>query len=100
MVLPMRVHRVHGNAKIAATTGRVAFERGPVVYCFEGADQALDGLTLAAPIHASTRREPELLGGVTALKIEAAGGVTLTGIPYYAWDNRGLTPMAVWMPEK
>jgi DUF1680 family protein len=98
--LPMRVHLVRGNEKIASTAGQVAFERGPVVYCFEGADQPIAGITLTAPIHASTQAEPRFLGGVTKLKIEAAGGVALTAIPYYAWDNRGLTPMTVWLPEQ
>ena len=98
--LPMRVQPVHGNAQIASTAGQVAFERGPVVYCFEGVDQPIAGLTLAAPIQASTQVEPKLLGGVTKLKIKAASGVALTAIPYYAWDNRGLTPMTVWLPEK
>lgn len=91
--LNMPVRRVHGNAQVAATRGQVAFERGPVVYCFEQPDQTLPAsVSAAAKIEALAR--PDFLGGVTVLKIDGA-----TAIPYFAWNNRGLAPMAVWVPE-
>ena len=48
---------------------------------------------------------PGLLGGVTALTIEGAekdgrNVGPVTAIPYFAWDNRGLAPMAVWLREE
>jgi hypothetical protein len=108
--LPVR--RVAGHPAIAATRGRVALERGPVVYAFEGVDN--DGRVFDAVIPATARIETEhradLLGGVTVLKVAdaaratrrdddtvAAAPATLSAIPYAVWANRGLTPMSVWM---
>jgi DUF1680 family protein len=103
--LPMPVHAVRGNARVAATQGRVAFERGPVVYCVEdlGGDLGLDHLVIPADAAVSAVARPDLLGGVTALTIrggrgaEGAAQPAITAIPYYAWNNRGLAPMAVWL---
>lgn len=120
--LPMPVHAVHGNEHIAATRDRVAFERGPVVYCVEDLDRTTPLGALTIPANASVKSEPRptLLGGVTVLEIAGARlaatpasgstattgatvtaapskSVTLTAIPYYAWNNRGLAPMAVWL---
>jgi DUF1680 family protein len=110
--LPMPVRRVKANDQVAADVGRVAIERGPVVYAAEWADNPngkVRNLMLpdAAPLTA--RFEPGLLKGVTvvksravALTTDAAGKVTkteqdFTAIPYYAWANRGRGQMAVWI---
>lgn len=90
--LQMPVRRVQGNDQIAATRGQVAFERGPVVYCFEQHDQPLP-TTVSAGVKVTAKTEPGLLGGVTVLDV---GGNR--AIPYYAWNNRGLAPMTVWLP--
>lgn len=90
--LPLPVRTVVGHEKIAATRGEVAFERGPVVYCFEQADQALPASVRAGSVLA-VRNRPELLGGVVTLEVDGA-----TAIPYFAWNNRGLAPMRVWVP--
>ena len=91
---PMPVHTVTGNEKIAATRGQVAFERGPVVYCFEQADQPLPPV-IGSAMAATVEARPNMLGGVTVLKF----GDT-TAIPYFAWNNRGLAPMTVWVPVR
>lgn len=96
---PMPVNQVQGNEKIAATRGEVAFERGPLVYCVEEVDQKIDAITLKSPLKVSTKAKPALLGGVTELEIKDGAGTNLTAIPYYAWNNRGLAPMAVWMKK-
>ena len=110
--LPMPVRRVSGNPKIAATKGQVALERGPVVYCLEGIDN--DGSVFDIALPASAKADPEfrknLLGGVTVLDIRGAkrvvrkegGGFAendtkVTAIPYAWWNNRGNSPMTVWM---
>lgn len=102
--LPMPVHHVRGNEHIAATRGRVAFERGPVVYCLEDVNRDLSLDTLSVPARARVDAEyrPRLLGGVDALVIRGATTAgrelgPVTAIPYFAWDNRGLAPMAVWL---
>lgn len=90
--LAMPPQKVRGNEQIAATRGQEAFERGPMVYCFEPADQPIPASVPAnAKIAAEAR--PELLDGVTVLKVNGA-----TAIPYFAWNNRGLAPMKVWLP--
>jgi DUF1680 family protein len=102
--LPMPVRRVRGNEHIEADRGRVAFERGPVVYCVEDVDRAwsLDSLSVPADAAVTAEMRPKLLGGVEALVIKGARGAgnavgPVTAIPYFAWDNRGLAPMAVWL---
>jgi uncharacterized protein len=108
--LPMPVRRVAGNPKIAATRRQVALERGPIVYAFEGVDNDSDlsdiFLPAAATIHPA--HQDALLGGVTVLEITGAArwtadgekAATLTAIPYADWNNRGLSPMRVWLPRE
>ncbi|MES1195164.1 MAG: beta-L-arabinofuranosidase domain-containing protein, partial [Opitutus sp.] len=88
----MPARRVQGNEKIVATRGQVAFERGPVVYCFEQVDQPIPPVIPAAA-KVAAKTQPGLLGGLTVLEVNGA-----TAIPYYAWNNRGLVPMKVWLP--
>jgi len=101
--LPMNVHAVHGNPQIAATRDRIAFERGPVVYCVEAVDHTFVPedlvVTPAAKVVAEPR--PDLLGGVTVLNIDRGDDAPpILAIPYYAWNNRGLAPMAVWLKRR
>lgn len=101
--LPMTVRAVHGNEQIAATRGRVAFERGPVVYCVEGVGQAVvpEDLAVNPAKPVESHWEAGLLGGVDVLVLPVAGRESgATAIPYYAWDNRGLAPMAVWLKRE
>lgn len=110
--LPMPVRRVAGNPKISATRGQVALERGPVVYAFEGIDNDNSVFDFCLPAAAKVTPvfKADLLGGVTALEVTGAkrvlrkngGGIEekstrLTAIPYAAWNNRGLSPMTVWI---
>lgn len=100
LTLPMPVRAVHGHAKIAATEGRVAFERGPVVFCVEGKPRGERPEEVAVRARAAAiGPEAAELGGVTTLDLRDAGGEPVTAIPYYAWNNRGLEPMAVWLRE-
>jgi DUF1680 family protein len=93
------VNQVQGNEKIAATRGQVAFERGPLVYCVEEVDQKIDAITLKSPLKVASKVMPALLGGITELEIKDGAGTALTAIPYYSWNNRGLSPMRVWLPQ-
>jgi hypothetical protein len=113
------------NPRIDAIRGCVALERGPIVYCFEGADlpDGVDILDLALPSgsHASESGPVETLGGVPGLSIAGvvnqldgwakieyqrlAGSaaldsspVQLQAIPYFVWSNRGPNAMRVWLP--
>ncbi len=110
--LPMEPRRVLGHEKIAATRGQWALERGPVVYCLEGIDQGgtVFDFILPAGARVEAAHRPDLLGGVTTLNIHGAARVKrtaagtletssaeLTAIPYASWNNRGLSPMTVWL---
>jgi len=111
--LPMPVRRVLAHEKITDDRGRVAIERGPIVYCIEGADHDGKVMNLFLPDGAklTPRMEADLLGGVTVLRGQGAAvyrdenqkpadrSVELTMIPYYAWCHRGPNEMAVWMPR-
>ena len=105
--------------------GKTALMRGPLLYCFEAIDNAATGVRNLAvepgpdirPFAPEVQPEalyqpaaelpafmpydrPDLLGGVTVLQGPAAGkgvGAELTAIPFYAWTNRGPTPMTVWI---
>jgi hypothetical protein len=100
--LPMPVRRVLSHPQVTENAGRVALERGPLVYCAEGVDHAVSVFDLVVPAAAElvVQREPELLPGVTVVRGPAlADGapVELTAIPYYAWSHRGVGEMAVWL---
>lgn len=101
--LPMPVRRVIAHERVEADRGKVAFVRGPLVYCAEGIDNAEKVLDLVVPDAAgfTTETRADLLGGVTLLKgtVSDRSGRErkLILIPYYAWSHRGVGEMAVWL---
>ena len=92
--LPLPVRRVMSHENIEDNRGRVAVERGPLVYCAEGIDNGGAALDLTLPDDAPlvVERDEGLLGGMTKIRSD---GVTL--IPYYAWSHRGAGEMNVWL---
>jgi DUF1680 family protein len=91
--LPMPVRRVMADNRVTADQGKIALQRGPLVYCAEWADNEGKILTdLTAGTAFETEFKPELLSGITVIK-----GSGYTAIPYYAWANRGQGEMVVWM---
>ena len=122
--LDMHPQLLTANPQVPEDMGKVAVQRGPLVYCMEQIDEAgkVADLVLSkpgSPFVAESR--PDMLGGVTLLK--HSGGVyarpleeeplyepldrslkrttnpvELTFIPYYAWANRERSPMEVWVP--
>jgi len=112
--LPMPVRRVVANTKVTADRGRVAIQRGPIVFAAEGidyTDRKVRDLMLPDSGKLTAEFEPNLLNGVevvngsaVALAYGSAGKLTrheekFTAIPYYAWDNRGRDQMVVWIPD-
>jgi DUF1680 family protein len=124
----MTTHTVEANPRVVDDYGRVAVQRGPLVYCLEQLDQP-EGIVLAdvrldVNQKSSSQFQEEfredLLGGIVTLKCAGAvddksssrpglyfryrpetsqkPSTTLTFIPYYAWANRAATPMQVWTP--
>ena len=119
---------LEANPRVADDTGRVALQRGPLIYCLEELDQS-SAVTLSdVALELGKRPDSEfqgemksdLLGGVLLLHHSGVsydrsgsasmlyprytGGmartrkVPLTFIPYYAWANRQATSMQVWVP--
>jgi hypothetical protein len=126
MKLDMTPQVLEANPHVIEDVGRVAVQRGPLVYCLEQLDQpsgtAIEDVALDLGRKPSgefkTEFKPDLLGGVVVLEHEGAiieypgardslytkyqpdrprtKPVHLTFIPYYAWANRDKTPMQVW----
>jgi DUF1680 family protein len=112
--LPMPVRRVVADERVEEDRGKVALQRGPVVYCLEWADNAgidLQDLTLPDTEPLRAEFEPELLGGLVVVNGQAIvkpkanhssfvlRPSSFTAIPYYAWANRGPGRMVVWLPR-
>lgn len=113
--LPMEVKRIVARPEVKQDEGRVALQRGPLVYCVEGADNEGQAWNFILPDHArfQTSFQKDLLEGITTIQFEAPtlqiapDGQSIrtetrqiTAIPYYAWCNRGKNPMQVWLPRR
>lgn len=96
--LPLRVQTVTADTRVAATRGRVALRRGPLVYNVETAD-GQDVTRPVGPTPALTAQwSPELLDGVMCLRGTFADGAPLIAVPNYARLNRGGRSL-VWMKQ-
>lgn len=103
---------VVANEKVKDDAGRIAIERGPLVYCAEFADnKGIDIQHLSMPLkpELATEYRGDLFGGINTIVTTAqtidrdsngwiiAPKTKLTLIPYYAWNHRGIGKMQVWM---
>jgi DUF1680 family protein len=119
--LEMPVTRVYSDPRVRMNCGRVALQRGPLVYCLEGADNGTDLNALSVPrgSELQARFDENLLGGMVsvhgeAVKLSPNDGseklyrnkpnqvvpAQLKAIPYFAWDNRTAGEMLVWIREE
>ncbi|WP_104557127.1 glycoside hydrolase family 127 protein [Enterobacter sichuanensis] len=121
LTLPMPVRRVYGNPQVRQQAGKVALQRGPLVYCLEEADNGANLHNLSLPADSEFR---VFAGkGIFAHKmlIQAEGmgchvkdtdalwqydrspvqrqPQTLTFIPWFSWANRGEGEMRIWVDE-
>jgi uncharacterized protein len=114
LMLPMPVRRLVTNEAVSVDRGRVALQRGPIVYCAEWPDNPggfVRNLMLADNANLAAEFNPSLLNGVTVIKSRATAfaydgnGKVLKSeqdfmaIPYYSWANRGRGQMIVWIPN-
>lgn len=110
--LPMPVRELVANPQIKEDAGKMALQRGPLVYCAEWPDnkgESILKMVLGSGSKYSTEFIAGLLNGVTVIQTkvtsskQSAGNpsdvnqTTLTAIPYFAWANRGQGEMMVWM---
>jgi len=86
---------------VEADRGRIALERGPLVYCVEGVDNGgrARNLVISPDAELVAEHRRDLLGGVTVIRA-LRGGEQATAIPFYAWSNRGDGEMCMWLPTK
>lgn len=127
--LQMEMHPqlISANPQVTEDLGRVALQRGPLVYCMEGLDQSADASLsdfhlvedVQTEQHYQEVYEANLLDGVMTLRYSGAlssassarplyaplvlsstkpDPASLTFIPYYAWANRKPSQMQVWVP--
>ncbi len=109
----MEVRKVIANENVKDDIGKIALQRGPIMYCAEWIDN--NGKTSNLFIPSATQFNYEykagLLNGVMVLKAEVPAVVikgdtintikqSFTAIPYYSWANRGKGEMNVWFPRK
>ena len=119
--LPMPIERIHAHPAVRANAGKVALQRGPVVYCLEEVDSGpnLPGLSLpqdakltlgdcdqalegAPVIHgvawrsAMTSQWEDVLYSPAGQKREE---VAVKAVPYFAWGNRQPGEISVWIQE-
>lgn len=100
VALAMPVQRIEGHPNIKDCVGKIAIQRGPIVYGFEGLDHAgRTNLVLAAEAGFSLERREEL-GGVVVIKSTDEENRPLTAIPFYALANRGKSSQEVWLRQK
>lgn len=124
--LDMPVQFVQANPVVRQMIGRVAMQRGPMVFCLEGVDNKitpLDRVMVSPETPFTAEFKPKLLGGVTVLRGQATlldhsgwgkqlyavvdpaksalaqKTIDITAIPYCTWDNRAAGEMRVWLRE-
>jgi len=113
--LPMQTNKVIAREELKQDKGRIAIQRGPVVYCVEGADnngkawniiipentkfETIDYKVLDESIKALTAEVPVVTIGEDGVSLKTEKK-KIIAIPYYTWANRGKNEMQVWLPTK
>lgn len=95
--LDMEPRFVKAHEAVEADRGRLAIERGPIVYCAEWPDNEQDVIEaeIAVGDELKVESRPDMLYGLDVIR---TGELTL--IPYYAWNHRGAGKMIVWMKDR
>ncbi len=120
LTLSMPVEEMQANPNVRNDLGKVAIQRGPLVYCLEEVDNGanLPAISLAKDPDFTVKKE-EILDGILSISAkgvreEEAGwedalylpysrktkDVTLKAVPYYSWGNRGEGEMLVWIRKE
>ncbi|MFN7117805.1 MAG: glycoside hydrolase family 127 protein [Saprospiraceae bacterium] len=114
-ILPMEVRTIQARADLKFNNDRVALQRGPLVYCVEGADNNGQAWNILLPeqvnlatTHYKVLQEPVIAIQATVPVVTISDNglqvktepKQITAIPYYTWANRGQHSMQVWLPRK
>jgi len=113
--LPMQINKVMARKELKQDNNRIAVQRGPIVYCIEGADnngkawniiipndtkfEATDYKVLDEPIKALSAEVPVVTVDQDGLSLKTEKK-KIIAIPYYTWANRGKNEMQIWLPTK
>ena len=118
LLLPMPVELIEAHPNVRQDAGKVAIQRGPIVYCLEEVDNGrnLHDIALPAGVRLRAAFDAKLLGGVTVItgrarKRDTAGWgdqlysadagkfktVNIKAVPYALWANRKPGEMRVWL---
>jgi DUF1680 family protein len=114
VVLPMEIKKVLANDNVKNDIGKIALQRGPIMYCAEWVDNNSRTSNLIIPPNTVFTSEfnPSILNGVMTLKAIVPAVIitnnnnvstqkqSFTAIPYYSWANRGKGEMTVWFPTQ
>jgi DUF1680 family protein len=111
--IPMSIKKVVARNELKYNNERIALQRGPLVYCIEGADNNGKAWNVVAPSKSAFETENfnvldekvvSLIADLPVLAIASDGLSAKTSnqkvraIPYYTWCNRGSNPMQIWLP--
>ena len=107
---PFAIRKVIADGRVKETRGKVAIERGPLVYCAEWpeiGDRRALGLMLDAAAGLNAEVDGGLFGGTTVIRTSAtsvtdpsAAAKAVALVPYHAWANRGAGEMSVWLSTR
>lgn len=120
LTLPMPVERVYANPKVRMNVGRVALQRGPIVYCLEEVDNGKDLNAILLPKDAKLTVKTDKIAGQNVPVITAKAkripadsrnalyadtvakpkAASIKAIPYFMWANRAEGEMLVWIGER
>jgi len=113
--MPMNVQKVEADPLLREDSGKLALQRGPILYCAEWIDNGGRTSNLIMPGSAAieSNYRANFLGGVTTLETDIPAisldkdslGVTtlkhhFLAVPYFAWANRGAGEMNIWFPAR
>jgi DUF1680 family protein len=111
--IPMKINQISARNELEIDNDRIAIQRGPIVYCIEGADNNGKAWNIISSFDAKFKTEDfivldekviSIVADMPVLKISDDGlGATTSkqkvrAIPYYTWCNRGSNQMQVWLP--
>jgi len=120
LTLAMPVERMAAHPRVREDAGKVALQRGPLVYCLEECDNPHVGaLLLPRRSKLTARHDLRRLGGITVIEGDAlwiderdwrrrlyapasaqkTRPCRILAIPYFAWTNRAPGAMTVWLPQ-
>jgi DUF1680 family protein len=103
--MPMEIRQIVAREEVKADSGRIAFSRGPLVFCIEEIDNnKVRNISVGKNPDPKYEYRSDLLTGVGTIKFKGfdsdGTGKEYTAIPYFAWANRGKGEMIVWLKKQ